>query len=74
MNLYFDTQADQPCMSGVAPYQIAVLHLIYTNPTPDALWAFRAGVELQGLGMVLSAISSCDPLIVDEFIQEYKTC
>ncbi len=65
MGLYFDTEADDFCVDGVAAFSNLTLYLIYTNPTPEAIWAFRAGIELPDLVVVTSVFSPCDPIVLD---------
>ena len=48
MGLYFDLEADMPCLDGIGPYEIVEMHLMITHPTFDELSGFEAGFDYEG--------------------------
>jgi len=54
MGMYFDEDADLPCLDGVAPYSTHNLYIIITNPSFDLLFGWEAGYDLLGPAQVLS--------------------
>ncbi len=55
MGFYFDTEADLPCIDGVAPYAQSTMYLVLTNPTFDTLLGFEAGYSFEGPATIISA-------------------
>lgn len=68
VGLYFDSSADVYCIEGIAPYTIHELYLVYTNPVPEAIWRFKAGIEVEGLFLLLNSTSPCNPIHTDNYI------
>jgi hypothetical protein len=54
MGIYFDLEADNPCIDGAAPYSTHEIYLVLTNMVADAVYGFEAGYTIEGAGMVLS--------------------
>jgi len=64
MGFYFDLEADNPCVDGIAPYSQVPMHLVMTNMTADALYGFEAGYTMEGNGMVLATVFA-NPSVID---------
>lgn len=64
MGFYFDTEADNPCVSGVAPFTTVDMYLVMTNMTADALYGFEVGYTVEGSAMVLSTTFD-NPSVID---------
>ncbi len=64
MGFYFDTEADFPCVSGVAPYATVDMYLVMTNMTSDELYGFEVGYTIEGDAMVLST-NFDNPSVID---------
>ena len=54
MGMYFDEDADLPCLDGATPYSTHTLFLIITNPSFELLFGWEAGYDLLGSAQVLS--------------------
>ena len=65
MGMYFDLDADIPCLEGATPYSTQLLYLTITNPSFDQLMGWEAGYGLVGEGQVLSVIFPPEQLPLD---------
>ena len=54
LGLYFDTEADVPCLDGVDAYATNNMWLVMVNPDFDELFGFEAGYTMVGTAQVLS--------------------
>ena len=64
MGFYFDLEAENPCIAGVAPYAQVPMYLVMTNMTADALYGFEVGYDVIGEGMILSTVFA-NPSVID---------
>jgi len=64
MGFFFDLEADNPCVEGIAPYAQIPMYLVITNPTFDALYGFEFGYDIDGQGMVLNMVYA-NPSVID---------
>ncbi len=66
VGIYFDTEAESNCITGIQVYTPISAYLIYTDPTPEAIRGLRMGIQIEGEFLVLNANSPCNPLIIDD--------
>ena len=59
MGLYFDQEADMPCVDGLDYFDHVTMYLILTRPTVDAIFAFEAGFDVVGYVGPLSVTITC---------------
>jgi len=65
MGMYFDVDADMPCLDGVDPYTTQVIFIMITNPSFELLFGWEAGYDLLGSAQVLSTELPPDQLPLD---------
>ncbi len=59
MGLYFDQEADMPCVDGLDYFDHVTMYLILTRPTVDAVHGFEAGFDVVGDIIPLSVEITC---------------
>lgn len=69
ISLYFDMSADNQCIVDVAPYTQVPLYLLLTNPSVEFISGFRAQIELEGLGIFLSAFPPNYDILTDDYVE-----